>query len=300
MVAVTSVAAGSANPPEVVTPRASRRRLRPWRGLILAVAALYFVGPVLAAFWFSIHNSHTGIDFHAYTGFFSAQGFGTAFRMSLLLGLATVLITLILMVPTMLLVHLRYPRARAWVETFSLLPLVIPPVALVVGVRDIISFTGEDRFLGTPVATVMNFLQGNQPWLLSLLYVVMALPFTYRALDAGLRGSSVTTLVEAARNLGASWPVVVWRVVLPTLRTSVLNAGLLAFALVLGEYTMAKILNFSPFPVWLARFGDTDGQLQVGLSLLSLALTWVLLLAIAGVAGRAPGTARFPFRRRTS
>ncbi len=267
----------------------NRRRPVVWRPVVLLIAAVYFLGPILAAFWFSIHNDHTGTDFHAYTGFYKADGFSTAFTMSVLLGVATVLITLLLMVPTMLLVHLRYPRARGWVETFSLLPLVIPPVALVVGVRDIITYTNSDQFIGTPVQTVMNYLQGNQPWLLSLVYVVMALPFTYRALDAGIKGSGITTLVEAARNLGAGWATVFVRIVLPALRTSVLNAALLAFALVLGEYTVAKILSFTPFPVWLARFGDTDGQLQVGLSLLSLLITWILLLAIAGLAGRRPG-----------
>jgi putative spermidine/putrescine transport system permease protein len=279
-------------------------RIRFGRGLILIVAAVYFIGPVLAAFWFSIHNVKTGIDFHAYTGFYSAAGFSSAFRTSLLLAVVTVLITLALMVPTMLLVHLRYPKARPWIETLSLLPLVIPPVALVVGIRGVITYTGDDKFLDTPVQSLANFLQSpDRPWLLALVYVVIALPFTYRALDAGISGSSITTLVEAARNLGASWPMVLWRIVLPTLRTSVLNAGLLAIALVLGEYTISKILSFSgTFPVWLAQFGRTDGQLQVGLSLLSLALTWLALLLIASFANRKRSSAprRFSLLRKAS
>jgi putative spermidine/putrescine transport system permease protein len=261
-----------------------------WRVLVLGLAAVYFAGPALASFWFSIHNSATGVDFHAYTAFFSAPGFQPAFQQSLLLGVGTVVLTTILMVPTMLLAHLRYPGAKRWLEAACLLPLVVPPVALVVGVRDLITMSSSDALAQSPLPSVMNALQGNPPVLLALVYTVLALPFTYRALDAGLTGSAVPTLVEAARNLGAGWGRTLWLVVVPALRTAILNAALLAFALVLGEFTIAKILSFGTFPVWLSQFGSTDGQLQVGLSLLSLVTIWVLLLLIAAAAG--PRSAR--------
>lgn len=94
-----------------------------WRGLVLTVAALYFGGPALAAFWFSVHNDRTGIEFHAYTGFFTATGFQPAFRSSVVLGLTTVVLATLLMVPAMLLAHLRHPGAKRWLELASLLPL---------------------------------------------------------------------------------------------------------------------------------------------------------------------------------
>lgn len=262
-----------------------------WRWLVLAVAALYFGGPALAAFWFSVHNDRTGVEFHAYTGFFTANGFQPSFRSSVVLGLVTVLLTTLLMVPTMLLAHLRHPGAKRWLELASLLPLVVPPVALVVGVRDVITISSSDAWVDTALPRLLGALQGDPPALLALVYVVMALPFTYRALDAGLTGSAVATLVEAARNLGASWAYTVALVVVPALRTAILNAALLAFALVLGEFTIAKILSFGTFPVWLSQFGSTDGQLQVGLSLLSLVVIWGLLLVVAAAAK--------PGRRRT-
>ncbi|UQX88590.1 ABC transporter permease subunit [Jatrophihabitans telluris] len=264
----------------------SRGRTRWGRTVILVVAGCYFILPVLAAFWFSVHNSVRGFSLHAYTSFIHLAGFTPAFRTSLMLAVATVLITLVLMLPTMIFVQLRAPWARGWVETFSLLPLVIPPVALAAGVSYVIRLSTSDALYGTVFWRALNALQSPQPWLLALEYVVMALPFTYRALDAGLRSIPVPTLVEAARNLGAGWASVVLRVLLPSLRTAVLNAALLTFALVLGEYTLAKILAFTTFPVWLVQFGGQDGQLQVGLSLLSLLITWILLIGIAVLAGR--------------
>jgi putative spermidine/putrescine transport system permease protein len=127
------------------------------------------------------------------------------------------------------------------------------------------------------------------PWILVFVYVVLALPFVYRALDAGLRGTDLRTLTEAARNLGASWPRVLVSVVLPVLRTSVLNASFLTLALVLGEFTIAQILGFRTFPVWILEISGSQPQLSVAVSVLSLLLTWVLLLMISAL-DRRPGS----------
>ena len=46
-------------------------------------------------------------------------------------------------------------------------------------------------------------------------------------------------------------------VVLPVLRTSVLNAAFLTVALVLGEFTFANILGFETFPTWIVRIAGS-------------------------------------------
>jgi putative spermidine/putrescine transport system permease protein len=200
-----------------------------------------------------------------------------------------VLLSLLLMVPTVVLVELRLPRLRTTVELLTLLPLVLPPIALVVGVRSVLAWA-PDYFLDTPLAEAFFALQRPElPWILVFVYVVLALPFVYRALDAGLRGADLRTLAEAARNLGASWPRVLVSVVLPVLRTSVLNAAFLTFALVLGEFTIAQILGFRTFPVWILEISGSQPQLSVAVSVLSLAMTWVLLLLISALDRRRTG-----------
>ena len=187
------------------------------------------------------------------------------------------------MVPTVVLVELRLRRLRTTVEILTLLPLVLPPIALVVGVRSVLEWA-PDYFLNTPLADVFFALQEPAlPWILVLVYVVLALPFVFRALDAGVRGSDLKTLTEAARNLGASWPRVLFSVVLPVLRTSVLNASFITFALVLGEFTVANILGFETFPTWILRISGSQPQLSVAVSVLSLLVTWMLLLIISAL-----------------
>lgn len=124
------------------------------------------------------------------------------------------------------------------------------------------------------------------PVVLVLAYVVMALPFVYRALDAGLRAVDVRTLVEAARSCGASMPQALVRAVLPNLRGALLNASFLTLALVLGEFTVAALLGYQPFAVWIYSVGGSQAQMSVAVSVLSLFLTWALLLALAVLGGR--------------
>jgi putative spermidine/putrescine transport system permease protein len=252
--------------------------------VVFAVLGLYFLVPIGASVWFTIRDrGQGGLTARYYTGIPGAEGFAEAFTRSLALAGLTVVLVLLLMVPTVVLVNLRLPRLRLTVEVLTLMPLVLPPIALVVGVRSVLSWA-PDYFLNTPLAEAFFALQKPAlPWILVFVYVILALPFVYRALDAGVRGADLRTLTEAARNLGASWPRVLVSVVLPVLRTSVLNAAFLTLALVLGEFTIANILGFQTFPTWILEISGSQAQLSVAVSVLSLLITWGLLLMISAL-----------------
>jgi putative spermidine/putrescine transport system permease protein len=274
--------AGAVAPTAPVRPQ--RRRAGAWRFAVLGVLGLYFLVPIGASVWFTVRDrGQGGLTAEHYTGIPTAEGFAEAFARSLALAALTVLIALLIMVPTVVLVNLRLPRLRTTVELLTLMPLVLPPIALVVGVRSVLAWA-PDYFLNTPLAEAFFALQKpSLPWILVLVYVVLALPFVYRALDAGVRGADLPTLTEAARNLGASWPRTLVSVVLPALQTSVLNASFLTVALVMGEYTIAVILGFETFPTWIVRISGSQPQLSVAVSVLSLLITWVLLLLISAL-----------------
>lgn len=284
MTALAENVAGAGSVAPQTPARRGGRGSGAWRVAVLAVLGSYFLVPIAASVWFTVRDrGQGGLTARYYTGIPGADGFAAAFSRSLALAGLTVVLALALMVPTVVLVDLRLPRLRTAVELLTLLPLVLPPIALVVGVRSVLAWA-PDYFLGTPLAEAFFALQEpTLPWILVLVYVVLALPFVYRALDAGVRGSDLRTLTEAARNLGASWPRVLVSVVLPILRTSVLNASFLTLALVLGEYTIAAILGFETFPTWIVRISGSQPQLSVAVSVLSLAVTWGLLLLISAL-----------------
>ncbi|MDX2816895.1 ABC transporter permease subunit [Streptomyces sp. PA03-5A] len=263
-------------------------RIRPWRGIVLAGAGLYFLVPLAASVIFTVDVPGQGITFDAYGQILGAEGFTSSLLLSLELGAATIAVVLLLMVPAMVALRLSAPRLRPVVEVVCSLPLVVPPIALVAGVSNVLRW-GPEHLATTPLFQTFVAIQNPSfPVVLVLTYVVMALPFVYRALDAGLRAVDVRTLVEAARSCGADWPRALVRVVLPNLRGALLNASFLTLALVLGEFTVAQLLGFQPFAVWIVTVSGSQAQLSVAVSVLSLLVTWVLLLILAAVGGRRP------------
>jgi putative spermidine/putrescine transport system permease protein len=248
---------------EAAAARAPGRR-RPvpvWRWVILLLTGVYFLIPLYAALRFA------GIA--SFDDVVHQTGFCEALILSLKLAVMTTVITLALMVPTTIYVHLRLPGLRRLLESITILPIVIPPVVLIVGVLEV-----------SP-----GYLKST-PYLLGLVYVILAMPFAYRSLDAGLRSLELRTLVDAASSLGARWPATLWRVILPNLRTALLSATVLTVALVLGEFTMASLDLYQTFPVWIVAFDQTSGPVSTAASLLSLFVTWVFLMLIVTLASR--------------
>ncbi|MGW6737956.1 ABC transporter permease [Streptomyces sp. NPDC055013] len=267
-------------------------RLNLWRWGVLGLAGLYFLVPLAASVVFTVDVPGQGLTFDAYTQIFSTDGFTSSLLLSMELSLATIAVVLLLMVPAMVALRLGAPRLRPVVEIVCSLPLVVPPIAFVAGIGTVLKW-GPEHLSRTPLFQTFVAIQNPDfPFVLVLAYVVMALPFVYRALDAGLRAIDVPTLVEAARSCGASRPQALVQAVLPNLRGALLNASFLTLALVLGEFTVAQLLGFQPFAVWIVNVSGSQAQLSVAVSVLSLLVTWVLLLVLAGFGGRTRTTSR--------
>ena len=259
---MAAIAAQTAPAPAPAPVAARRRGSFPvWRWVILLIAAVYFLLPLYAALRFA--------GLHAFGSVFTQGGFGSSLWLSVKLAVVTWAITMLLMIPTTVYVHLRLPGLRRLLETITILPIVIPPVVLIVGVLQ-----------------VMPLALRSSVWLLAIEYVVLAMPFAYRALDAGLRSIDVKTLTEASGSLGAGPFTTLWRVLLPNLRTALLSATILIVALVLGEFTMASLDLQQTFPVWIVLFDQENAQISVAASIFSLVVTWLFLMLITVVATR--------------
>ncbi|MFF4959872.1 ABC transporter permease [Streptomyces sp. NPDC001222] len=267
-------------------------RLNLWRWGVLTLAGLYFLVPLAASVIFTVDVPGQGVNVDAYRQIVSTPGFGSGLLLSLELAAATIVVVLLLMVPATVALRLDASRLRPVVEVVCSLPLVVPPIAFVAGIATVLKW-GPDYLSRTPLFETFVAIQNPDfPVVLVLAYVVMALPFVYRALDAGLRAIDVRTLMEAARSCGASRTQALVQAVLPNLRGALLNASFLTLALVLGEFTVAQLLGFTPFAVWIYSVGGSQAQLSVAVSVLSLLVTWALLLSLAVFGGRSRTAAK--------
>lgn len=251
------------------------------RSVILTVIGLVFLVPIIAMIEFTFRDGlGGGYTLSHWVELFNPENartyrsLGTAITNSLVLAVVTVGIVLVLLLPTMILVHLQFPRLRRVLEFICIAPITVPAIVLVVGLA--------------PVYGVIVSLVGGSIWTLAFAYGITVLPYAYRAIQSNLDAVDVATLSEAARTLSAGWLVIVVRVLLPNLRRGVLAAAFISVAVVLGEFTIASLLNRVNLQTALLQISQSDPYVAVILALLSLALAFVLLLIIGrlGTPGR--------------
>jgi len=254
--------------PQIEGDPARRRipRIRFWRGIVLFIAGVYFLIPLYAGLRFSFQNNAGHWTLYAVKAIPSQIGFNAAFWLSVRLAVTTTVLVMVLMVPTATYVHLKLPKMRRVMDFVTILPIVIPPIVLVLGVLH-----------AAPL-----WLKAS-PYLLTLVYVILALPFVYRSLDAGLTAIDLKTLVEASRSLGSKWLSTLWHVIMPNLRAALVSATVLTIALVLGEFTIASLDGWETVPVWVYDFSQTDAHISTAVCMLTLIGTWALLIVVVSV-----------------
>jgi putative spermidine/putrescine transport system permease protein len=277
MAAVTSLGETPLDAPATRGPqgmqRSRRRRLNAFRYVVFTLFGLFIVLPLLALARFSLEGSKLGTwSVAAWTQIVSYPGLASAVELTLELAVLTSLAMLVLLLPTMIWIKLRVQWISRTFEFLCLLPLTIPAIALVVG-----------------LGPVFNRIQHYSLSALQLfwVYVILALPYAYRALSSGLDALDAVTLAEAARSLGASWFTVMFRVIAPNMRQAILNAVLLTGALVLGEFTIAYLLLFNTLQPTLYSISRNTPNAGVifSTSLASLLFAFALLI-IVSYAGR--------------
>jgi molybdate transport system permease protein len=130
-------------------------------------------------------------------------------------------------------------RWLAVLEALATLPLVLPPTVLgffllvLLGPRTAIG-RGITAVLGHPLAFSFSGLVVGS--------VIYSLPFAVQPLVAGFAAVQ-PSLIDAARLLGASSPRVVFTLLLPLARRSLMAAAVLSFLHTVGEFGVVLMLG---------------------------------------------------------
>ncbi|HWK44939.1 MAG TPA: ABC transporter permease [Stellaceae bacterium] len=243
-----------------------RNRFGAW--LALAIGVIYFFVPLIATFEFSLRLRRGTYSFDAYSIVLGDPQFQATFGYSTIMALATIVVGTLLVVPTAYWIQLRLPRLRPLVEFITLLPLVIPAIVLVFGYLRIYNSSSWLPMTGSVWSTNLLLVFG---------YVTLALPYMYRAVDTGLRSIDVRSLTEAAESLGAGWPKILFTVILPNIRPAILSGAFLTFAIVIGEFTMASLLNRPAFGPYLQLVGANRAYEPSALAIIAFFITWACM-----------------------
>ncbi len=243
------------------------------RRLILGTVIVVFLVPIVAMIEFTFRDGLAGgYTLDHWVGLADPEQ-NSRYRQllvgagnSLVLALVTVAIVLVLLLPTMVLVQLRFRSLRRALEFVCIIPITIPAIVLVVGLA--------------PVYAVVVRIVGGSVWSLAFAYGITVLPYAHRAIQSNLDAVDLTTLSEAARSLGAGWATTMWRVLVPNLRRGMLAASFISVAVVLGEFTIASLLNRSNLQTAILQVSKSDAYVAIIVALLALAFAFALLLVI--------------------
>jgi len=245
---------------------------RPSLSLLIAVVlGGIFVGlPLGSAAEYSFRTPATGgYGFDHYIWFFTQEDFGTYIGLSAWLAVISAALTLFVLVPTVVWLNLKGQFFRPFMDFVTLLPLVIPVVALAIGAQTSLPVEWQETEL-----------------VLSFFYFVLALPYTYRTLDIGLRAIPLSTLTEAARSLGANQLKVIALVLTPVVRGAVVSSVFITLAFSLGEFTLTSLLHWQTFTTWVTYISQSNILGAIALSVFSIVGAIVLLMIIGLVTMR--------------
>ncbi|HEY0276011.1 MAG TPA: ABC transporter permease subunit [Paenirhodobacter sp.] len=237
-----------------------------WAMLLLGM--VYFILPLIGMVEFSLSMKRGEHSFEAYRVVLADPQFRATFSYSVLMALLTIVFGVLLVVPTAFWVRLKMPWIRPYIEFITLLPLVIPAIVIVFGYIRLYNTSSWLPLTGSLTGTNALLLFG---------YMTLSLPYMYRAIDTGLRTIDVATLTEAAQSLGAGWVTILARVILPNVMVAVLSGAFVTFAIVMGEFTLAALLNRPAFGPYLQLMGANRAYEPFALSTIAFVITWACM-----------------------
>nr|WP_242704332.1 ABC transporter permease [Enterococcus sp. 665A] len=175
---------------------------------------------------------------------------------SILLAGVVLLTILVLMIPTIIWIHLYFPRLNRWLEKLVLLPYALPGVILVTALLRTYAKTGIPMFVV----------------LVGALFVT-ALPIVFLSLNNQMRLINLKELVDAAETLGAPISTIVFRVLFPNIRIGATLVSLMIFSSVFGEYMLTNLLiggRFQTVRIYMLRRMNENGHLASAVMVLYL------------------------------
>lgn len=244
------------------------KKSRFWSWFWLVVGVLYFLVPLIATFDFSLRAKKGELSFLAYQRIIEDPQFWKTILFSLEMAILTVIVSIILVVPTAYWIRLKLPQLRNLVEFITILPFVIPAIVLVFGLVRV--FSGGPFYLtNTEIGTNILLIAG---------YTVLGLPYMYRSVDNGLAAIDVRSLTEAAQSLGANWFTILFRIIFPNLRVALISGAFITLATVIGEFTITSFLvGIQAFGPYMSLIGQNKTYESSSLAIISFLLTWAFM-----------------------
>jgi putative spermidine/putrescine transport system permease protein len=258
--------------------REMNTKIRPagWQILAVALFLFYMLLPIVSTYIFSVATRWDrtilpeGYTLEFYIRAFQTSYFVSTLRNSLILSVATILVSLIVIVPTVYWVHTRLTGFKPLLDVLMILPFGIPTVVLALALVQVYNFP--------PLA--------RSPVLLIGAVVIYSMPFMYRPVSNAMQAIDALTLTEAGQSLGANVFQVLSKIIIPNILSGILSGSLLVFSTVFAEYTLTSLIvgaKFKTFPLLLVEYTRINGNIAAAFSVVSFTIAWLVSILILWV-----------------
>jgi len=264
------------NPQKPVREKDTKIRPAGWQIVAVALFLFYMLLPIVSTYVFSVATRWDrtilpeGYTLEFYIRAFQTSYFVTTLRNSLILSVATILVSLVVIVPTVYWVHTRLPGFKPLLDMLMILPFGIPTVVLALALVQVYNVP--------PLA--------RSPILLIGAVVVYSMPFMYRPVSNAMQAIDALTLTEAGQSLGGNVFQVLSKIIIPNILPGILSGSLLVFSTVFAEYTLTSLIvgaKFKTFPLLLVEYTRINGNIAAAFSVVSFTIAWLVSILILWV-----------------
>jgi putative spermidine/putrescine transport system permease protein len=277
---------------EVFVPSVSGANVRKEGNLafyaVTGIFIFYTVLPLISVLLFSIAGKWTNTilperwSLSAYVKIFSNAEFISSLTHSCVVSLCVVAVDLSVVILGLLGVSLGAgKKALALMEALAIIPIALPGVVLALAS---VTFFGE----------VLPMLLGS-PLLLICAESAFSLPLVFWTLRNAFRNTDIKQLYHASCVLGAPLHKFIFMALLPALNKGIMAGGALAFTTAFNNFALAQLIvgaRWKTLPVLQNGYIVVDGHQTSAMAIISIALTFTLIMIAGTISGRRMGETR--------
>ena len=239
---------------------------------IIVATILFFLSvPIIGTLLYSFSSSWgatilpDGFTLKWFIALFSDSRFIMSLQRSLLIAVISLVISMIVIIPSIVISAYYFPRILKIIEFLSLLPFMVPAVVLAVGLLKV--YSG------------VNFKIFGVPFVIIGAYFSVAFPFIYRGIKNNLDSLHLKSLVETVNILGGTNFDAFRYVIFPNLKKGIISSGILSLAILLGEFMYANLLiggRFETLQVYLFNMKGKSGHFTSAMVILFFVFVLVI------------------------
>lgn len=212
----------------------------------------FMVSPIIATLLYSLSTSWgasvlpDGLSFKWYIELFNDTRFLESLLRSFIVCFGAIFLALIVIFPMVLLANLYYPKLKAFFNVLVIMPFAVPGVVSCVGLLQLYA----ESLVGSA-------------YILLFVYVIVCLPFIYRALENAISPLNLKELMDSNAMLGGSFLKAIFQLVLPNIKNGILVAAFLSFSFLVGDFLFANLLvgsSYETLQVYLYHIRGKSGH----------------------------------------